>query len=103
MPPRKRRKFTTEQKATAVEIAKTSGKPIAQIAQEMDLTESALRQWIKQAQTDHRQDPQGPLTSQERLELQRLRRDLKRVEMERDFLKKAAAFFAKESSSEFTS
>jgi len=75
MPPRKRRHFTVEQKATAVEIVKMSGKPISQVAKEMDLTQSALRKWIQQAEIDAKQDSQGPLTSQERLELQRLRRD----------------------------
>jgi transposase len=52
----------------------------------MGLTESALRQWVKQAQIDHTSDPQGQLTSAERKELITLRRDLKRVQMERDFL-----------------
>jgi len=85
MPPRKRRHFTAEQKATAVEIVKMSGRPISQVAREMDLTESALRKWIQQAEIDTQRDSQGPLTSQGRLELQRLRRELKRVEM-RDFL-----------------
>lgn len=50
MSPRKRRQFTLEQKASAVEIARTFGKPIAQIAREMDLTESVLRNWVQQGQ-----------------------------------------------------
>jgi transposase len=77
------------------------------------LTESALRRWVKQAQIDQQRDSQGQLTSSERKELNELRRDLKRVRLERDFLtagalsggtppthclKKAATFFAKESS-----
>ena len=101
MSPRKRRQFTPEQKASAVEIARTSGKPIAQIAREMDLTESALRNWVQQAQMQ--QNSPVPTPSPEHAELQRLRWELKRVEKERDFLKKAAAFFAKDSSSEFRS
>ncbi len=93
-----RRLFTDEQKAEAVRIVTQSGRPVSQIAQEMGLTASALRQWVKQSQIDHQSDPAGQLTSAERKELIALRRDLKRVQMERDFLKKAATFFAKESS-----
>jgi transposase len=94
-----RRQFTPEQKSEAVQIVRHSGKPISQIAKEMGLTESALRQWVKQAQTDQAKAPNGPLTTEERQELAKLRRDNKRLQMERDFLKKAAAFFAAENSS----
>jgi transposase len=93
-----RRIFTDEQKAEAVLIVGQSGKPVNQVAKEMGLTESALRNWVKQAKIDRQSDPQGQLTSVERRELNELRRDLKRVQMERDFLKKAATFFARESS-----
>ena len=93
-----RRLFTAEQKAEAVTIVNQSGKPISQVAKEMGLTESALRNWVKQAHIDRQSHPQGQLTSAERKELSELRRELKRVQMERDFLKKAATFFAKESS-----
>ncbi len=93
-----RRIFTDEQKAEAVRIVSHSGKSISQVAKEMGLTESALRKWVKQAQIDAQPNPQGRLTSVERQELNELRRDLKRVQMERDFLKKAATFFARESS-----
>lgn len=93
-----RRIFTDEQKAEAVRIVDQSGKPIHQVAIEMGLTESALRNWVKQAQVDQAAAPDGALTTQERQELNRLRRDVKRLQMERDFLKKAAAFFAAENS-----
>jgi len=93
-----RRTFTDEQKAEAVRIVGQSGKPVSQVAQEMGLTESALRKWVKQAQINRSGDTEGALTSAERQELTTLRRDLKRVRMERDFLKKAATFFARESS-----
>ena len=98
-----RRLFTDEQKAEAVRIVNQSGKPVSQIAKEMGLTESALRKWVKQAQIDRQSDPQGQLTSAERQELNELRRELKRVQMERDFLKKAATFFARESSDPMSS
>lgn len=97
-----RRYFTDEQKAEAVNIVKQSGKPVSQVAREMGMTESALRKWVKQSQIDAQPRLEGELTSAEQQELVRLRRELKRVTMERDFLKKAAAFFAKESS-DFTS
>jgi transposase len=76
----------------AVGIVKQTGKPISQIAKEMGLTESALRKWVKQAQVDQAAAPNGPLTTEERQELAKLRRDIKRLQMERDFLKKTAAF-----------
>lgn|SRR5689334_15812642 len=96
MSKKKRRAFTPEQKAEAVKIVKNSGKSVTQVAQEMGLTVSALRNWVKQDETSRSPVPRESLTADERAELVRLRKDLKRVEMERDFLKKAAAFFARE-------
>jgi transposase len=98
MAKKKRRIFTEEQKAEAVRIVERSDKPIHQVAEEMGLSASALRRWIKQAQIDTQPVSAGELTSPERKELIALRRDLKRVEMERDFLKKVATFFAKDGS-----
>jgi transposase-like protein len=92
---RKRRKFTAEYKAEVVRLARTSGKGIGQVARELDLTETAVRAWVKQAAIDEKRDPHGPLTSEERAENARLRRELTTVTMERDFLRKAAAFFAR--------
>lgn len=60
------------------------------------LAVSALRSWVKQDEINQNPAPRGPLTTDERAELTRLRKELKRVEMERDFVKKAAAFFARE-------
>ncbi|NJK30759.1 MAG: transposase [Acaryochloris sp. RU_4_1] len=90
--------FTDEQKAEAVRIVNQSGKPISQVAKAMGFTESTLRKWVKQAQIDCQTEPQGQLTSTERKDLNELRRNLKRIQRSRDFLKKAAPFFAKESS-----
>src|SRR5919201_1682129 len=92
---RKRRKFTAEFKAEVVSLVRSTGKTVGQVARELDLTETAVRAWVKQAAIDKKRDPQGPLTSEERAELARLRRELKTTTMERDFLRKAAAFFAK--------
>ncbi len=96
MAKRKRRKFTAEYKAEVVGLVRASGKGIGQVAKEMDLTETAVRNWVKQGQIDATRDPSGPLTSEERAELTRLRREFKTVTQERDFLKKAAAFFARD-------
>jgi transposase-like protein len=93
---RTRRAFTREHKAEVVRLVYTSGKSIGEIARELDLTETSVRAWVRQAGVDAKQDPAGPLTTEERSELTRLRREMKTVTMERDFLKKAAAFFARE-------
>lgn len=94
---RKRRKFTDEQKAEAVEIYRRSGKTVAAVARDLDLTASALAEWIKQADVDEGRGPAGTLTSEEKAELAELRRENKRLNLENAFLKKASAFFAKES------
>lgn len=93
---KRRRVFTAEQKAAAAKIAQESPeKPIPQLAQEIGISESSLRRWVQQYTVDKKGDPGGPLTSDERAELRRLRKELKRVTMERDFLKRATAYFAK--------
>ena len=92
---RNRRKYTPEQKADAVQLVQEVGS-LAQVSRDLDLTESSLRNWVKQAQIDEGQGPKGALSTEEREELRRLRRENRTLEMEREFLKKAAAFFAKE-------
>jgi transposase len=59
-----RRFFTTEQKAEAVNIVQQSGKPVSQVARELGLTESALRQWVKQSQRNAQPSMEGTLTAQ---------------------------------------
>jgi transposase len=95
MAKRKRRNFTAEQKADAVRMVRQVGS-IRKVAKDLDLTETSLRQWVKQASIDEGSGPEGALTSDELEELRRLRRENRTLEMEREFLKKAAAFFAKE-------
>ena len=92
---RKRRSFTKEHKAEVVKLIETSGKSLGVVARELGLTETSVRAWVKRAEVDEKKDPNGPLTSEERAENTRLRRELKTVTMERDFLRKAAAFFAR--------
>lgn len=95
--PRKRRQFTEEFKAEAVRLCKVGDRSICQVAKDLDLTENSLRGWVKRAEIDASADPVGPLTTSEREELTRLRRENKRLLIEKEILKKAAAFFAKES------
>ncbi|SRR5689334_5194850 len=93
---RKRRTFSESFKAETVRLVRESGKSIGTVARELDLTESALRNWVQQAEVDAGRGARGALTTDERAELAQLRRDVKRLRMERDILKKATAFFAKE-------
>ena len=69
---------------------------LSQVARDLELTQSSLRNWVKQADIDEGKGPEGALTTGERAELRRLRRENRRLQSERDFLKKATAFFAKE-------
>ena len=92
---RKRRTFTPEYKAEVVKLVRTSGKGIEHVARELDLGHTSVRNWVRQAEIDGKRDPNGPLTTEERAEATRLRRELRTVTMERDFLRKAAAFFAR--------
>jgi transposase len=97
MTTRKRRQFTAEFKADAVKLVRTGGQSISQVARNLDLTETALREWVRRSEIEAGEGPPGALTQAEREELVRLRRDNKRLQMERDILKKATAFFARES------
>ena len=94
MAQRKRREFTAQQKAEAVKLVKEVGN-LSKVARDLDLHPNVLRNWVKQAKVDAGEGPADALTTDEKKEVQRL----KRVRMERDFLKKAAAFFAREESS----
>ena len=95
-PKRDRRSFTDEFKAGAVRLVLEEGKTVAQVARDLDLTASALSGWVLQARADRTNGRTG-LTTAEREELARLRKENRELRMERDLLKKATAFFAKES------
>ena len=84
----KRRAFTKEFKAQTVRLVRDSGKSIGVIARELDLGESVLRNWIRQAEIDAGRGRPGALTTDEREELTRLRQDVRTLRMERDILKK---------------
>jgi transposase len=91
---RVRRQFTDEFRAGAVRLVLDEGKTMGAVARELDLTPSALGVWVRQAQADRTKGRTG-LTTEERTELAALRKDNRELRMERDILKKAAAFFAK--------
>jgi len=94
---RARRAFSDEFKAEAVRLCKVGDRTVTQVATDLDLSETSLRGWVKRSDIDAGSGPPDALTSDERTELARLRRENKRLLMEREILKKAAAFFAKES------
>jgi transposase len=93
---RTRRIFTDEFKAGAVRLVLEEGKTVAQVARDLDLTETAFRKWVEKARVERGQGKPGALTTAEREELATLRKQNRVLQMERDILKKAAAFFAKE-------
>ena len=88
-----RRKFTSEYKAEAVQFVTSSGQPVAEVARNLGIVEGTLGNWVAKAR-ENGQVTESELSVSERAELQRLRKELQQVKMERDFLKKAAAFFA---------
>ncbi len=94
---RKMRKFTAEYNAEVVTLVRESGKTIGQSARELDLTETTVRAWVERATIDEKKDPEGPLTTEERAELARLRREVKRLEMACEILEKLTAVFVRES------
>jgi transposase-like protein len=93
---RKRRSFTDEFKAEAVAQVLDRGLSVAQVAQDLDLTETALRAWVKRAEASRTRVATGGLSDAERDELQRLRKEVKQLREDREILKKAATFFARQ-------
>ena len=91
-----RRTYTAEFRAQAVRLVRDGKRTIASVARELGIGQQTLSGWLRQAEIDEGGGPAGSLTTAEREELQRLRRDNKRLQEERDILKKATAFFAKE-------
>src|SRR5512142_3347220 len=92
---RAKRRFTAEFREGAVRLVLDEGKSVAQVSRDLDLTESTLRTWVERARADRTNGKTG-LTTEERDELRRLRKENRELRMEREILKKAAAFFAKE-------
>jgi len=89
------RPYPEEFRWKAIELARSSDRSINQIAEELGISGQTLRNWVHQAEVDV--GKRGGLTSDERDEFRAMKRENKRLKMERDILKKAAAFFAQES------
>ncbi len=83
-------------RSNAARLVLDEHKSVSQVARDLDLTASALGEWVKRAQADRTHGRTG-LTTEERAELARLRKENRELKLERDILKKCAAFFAKES------
>ena len=94
--PRRRRSFTPEFKAEIVELCQRGDRSAGQVAKDFDLTETAVRDWVKQAGRDAGTRSDGGLATAERRELAELRRENRRLREDVEILKRATAFFAKE-------
>jgi transposase len=88
-PKRQRRSFTDEFKAEVVRKVLSSGKTAGQVARELDLTETAVRNWVKQSKVDRGKGPPGALTTAEKEELAQLRKEVRELREDREILKKS--------------
>ena len=95
---RQRRSYTDEFRAGAVRLVLVEGKTVPQVARDLDLTQSALRAWVDRSRADQGKGRPGVLTTAEKDELAALRKEVRQLRLERDILKNATAFFAKENS-----
>ena len=93
---RARKKYTQEYKDEAVELVISSGRPIVEIARDLGINEATLGGWVSKAKESGKVRGK-PLGTDERAELEAAREEIRHLKMERDFLKKAAAWFARES------
>lgn len=91
-----RKKYTQAYRDEAVELVVSSGRPVAQIARDLGINEATLGNWVNKAKNSGAEQ-EKPLTIDERAELKAAREEIRKLKMERDFLKKAAAWFASES------
>jgi transposase len=97
MKKRARRSFSDEYRAKAVELVHSSGKSIAAVAQDLGVVPSVLSNWVRRSETAKAKPAEGSLTTPERDELLALRKEIRTLREEREILKKATAFFARES------
>jgi transposase len=95
-PRRHRRAFTPEFKAEIVELCQRGDRSVGQVARDFDLTGTAVREWVKQAERDAGTRNDGGLTSSGQRELAQLRAENRRLREDVEILKRATAFFAKE-------
>lgn len=90
-----RRSFTPEFKDEAAKLVVETGRPVAAVARELSLNEQTLRNWVNDYRRNHAED-EPPLTLSERARLRELEKEVRELRMEKEFLGKAAAFFASE-------
>jgi transposase-like protein len=91
----KYRKFSPEFRTEAVHLVIDNSRPIAQVARELGINEGTLGNWVNEHRKDHASD-EPPLTPHERIRLAEAQRELRELRMENEFLKKAAAYFARD-------
>jgi transposase len=93
-----RRQFSREFKLEAVRLVKDRGVSVAQAARDLDVHENVLRKWVREAGADPQEAfPGKGVMKPEQAEIERLKKEVAKLRMERDILKKAAAYFAKDS------
>ena len=93
--PRKYRKFSPEFRDEAVRLVIENSRPIAQVARELGVNDGTLGNWVNHYRNEHA-DEEPPLTATERIQLHEAQRELRELRMENEFLKKAAAYFARD-------
>ncbi|MEU5431710.1 transposase [Streptomyces olivoreticuli] len=91
------KRYSAEYRRDAVGLVRSSGKTVTEVARELGVSPESLRNWVRRDQTDRGEGAPGELTSTEREELKRLRRQNREQRQTIEILKKATAFFVKES------
>lgn len=94
--PKTRPPYPLEYRERAITLVRTSGKTIDTLSKELGVSNQTLRNWVRQAYADAGRGRPGDLTTQEKSELHQLKREVRILREEREILKKAAAFLAKE-------
>ena len=92
--PERRRRFSPQFKAEAVQMVIETGKSIADVARDLGIHDGTLGNWVNAYRREH-PEPVQPLTPVERARVQEMEEEIRRLRMENEFLKKAAAFFAR--------
>ncbi len=92
--PEQRRRFSSQFRAEAVQMVIETGKPIAEVARDLGIHDGTLGNWVNAYQREHA-EPERPLTPVKRAQVKEMEDEIHRLRMENEFLKKAAAFFAR--------
>jgi len=92
--PEQRRRFSPQFKAEAVQMVLETGKPTAEVARDLQINEGTLGNWVNTWRRDH-PEPDQPLSPVEKVRMNEMEDEIRRLRMENEFLKKAAAFFAR--------